>query len=167
LIVSRIRNALLHVPTFCSKFKTIDDCTYFAWNTLGFWPSTVDDDDQFNPLDDDYHERDDDAADDDNNNNAPARRLKASRGDAEADVHATQAAAAGASTDSVAPVFADAATASRGQDARLHEEAVETQVWNGNNREYELLQLRNGICTYDEKYGLYVKTACHGTFFWE
>jgi hypothetical protein len=22
--------------------------------------------------------------------------------------------------------------------------------------------MRNGICAYDEKYGLYVKTSCHG-----
>jgi hypothetical protein len=29
-------------------------------------------------------------------------------------------------------------------------------------REYAFTQLRNNVCTYDEKYGLWVKTSCHG-----
>jgi hypothetical protein len=41
-------------------------------------------------------------------------------------------------------------------------------------REYAFTQLRNNVCTYDEKYGLWVKTSCHGKlpsvshlcFFW-
>lgn len=31
-------------------------------------------------------------------------------------------------------------------------------------REYAFTQLRNKICTYDEKYGLWVKTSCHSKF---
>lgn len=31
------------------------------------------------------------------------------------------------------------------------------------HREYSLLQRRNGMCTYDEKYGVWVKSSCHGT----
>jgi hypothetical protein len=53
-----------------------------------------------------------------------------------------------------------AGTANRG-DSPLHNVQLLRDAEQA-QREYAFTQLRNNVCTYDEKYGLWVKTSCHG-----
>jgi hypothetical protein len=168
--------------TVHSKFHNAEACQNFASSYLNFYAPVSDDftesDDlfsfQYAPEDDHAanEEGNDNYADDDNGGSYG----EGGGGEPQARAHRVSLRAAptvpvtvpaGASAAVGAPALADAATHNAVADAatragsplrnvQLLRDAEQAQ------REYAFTQLRNNVCTYDEKYGLWVKTSCHG-----
>jgi hypothetical protein len=146
-LISFFLRGVLH-----SKFRDMSDCQYNTNYYLGYWPYTAQDDENVQPLDDDFAARADD--DDEGGGGGENRRLRAAARDASAKHAAAPALSAAAPTVASGTVEHDTDKQSQGKG---------TVEWTGAyRREYAVTQMRNGICAYDEKYGLYVKTSCHG-----
>jgi hypothetical protein len=177
--------------TVHSKFHNAEACQNFASSYLNFYAPVSDDftesDDlfsfQYAPEDDHAanEEGNDNYADDDNGGSygeggggEPQARAHRVRHRVASTVPATVAATAAAVGPSPAvgaavgaPAQADAAThnavagaAPKGNSPQRNEQLLRDAEQA--QREYAFTQLRNNVCTYDEKYGLWVKTSCHG-----
>jgi hypothetical protein len=179
---------LASAVTLHSKFRNIDACQNFASSYLNFYapisddftesddtlsfPYALEDDNSGNEEYGDDHQAGNEGYGDDNGGSYG----EGGGGEPQALAHRVSHRAAptvpvpvpaGASAAVGAPALADAAThnavadaATRGgsplRNVQLLRDAEQAQ------REYAFTQLRNNVCTYDEKYGLWVKTSCHG-----
>ncbi len=125
---------------FCSKFKNTADCQDFSNYVLDHWAGnnigSADFDDYFVPQQDDQLQF----------------------GSGEGDVRRTTPTTSAVTDKEVQEVAQHAATTTTSVGDKEVQEVAGHMYY----REYMVSQQRNGVCAFDPKYQVWVKTNCHG-----
>ena len=127
----------------CSKFKNTADCQDFSYYALNHFAGTAEDSVEF---DDDMVPQQDD-------------RLQFGSGEGDVTVARRTTTTTSVMTDKeVQEVAEHAATTT----TSVGDKEVQGVAGHMYYREYVVSQQRNGVCAFDPKYQVWVKTNCHG-----